>query len=78
MTPSVVNCNNNNNNNNNNNTFDFDKCAIINSTKIEVQNQQCKYKDIYEQQPEETYKYIGIPQNQQADHSRLKNIFTEK
>ena len=29
-------------------------------------------------QPEETYRYLEIPQKQQVDHNFLKKIFTEK
>jgi hypothetical protein len=46
--------------------------------KEEVKNRQRKYKDIEEMRPEETYKYLEIPQKQQVDHSCLKKIFTEK
>jgi len=57
-------------------TFGFDSCTIINIREGEVRNQK-KYKDIEELQPEEACKYLGIPQNQQINHSCLK-IFTEK
>jgi hypothetical protein len=46
--------------------------------KGEVKNRQRKYKDIEEMWPEETYKYLEIPQKQQVYQSCLKKIFTEK
>jgi len=58
-------------------TFGFDRSTIINIREDEVRSQEGKYKDIEELQPEEACKYLGIPQNQQINHSCLK-IFIEK
>ena len=56
----------------------FDKNIITNISKGKDENQQRKYKDKEELQPEEIHKYLGIPQNQEVDNSHLKKIFTEK
>ena len=52
--------------------FAFDKCTITNIRKGEDENQQRIYKNMEELWPEEIYRYLGIPQNQEVDHSHLK------
>jgi hypothetical protein len=46
-----------------NSLTDTVKCfsTITNIRKGKVKNQQRKYKDLEELQPEETHKYLGIP-----------------
>jgi len=58
-------------------TFGFDRCTIMNIREGEVRNQKRRYKDIEELQPDEARRYLGIPQNQQSNHSCLK-IFIKK
>jgi hypothetical protein len=58
--------------------FGFDKCTVTNIRKGEDENQQRKYKGMDKLWPEEIHKYLGIPQNQEVDHSHLQKIFTKK
>lgn len=59
-------------------SFGLDKCAIINIEKGNVIRTEERFHNISNMLPEDTYKYLGTPQNQRIDHTYLKSEFITK
>ncbi|KAL1446054.1 hypothetical protein WDU94_005517 [Cyamophila willieti] len=58
--------------------FGMEKCAIINVHRGKVIQNDKPIHEIHPLQPNEEYKYLGILENQEIDHNKLKENFKEE
>lgn len=58
--------------------FGLDKCAEVHVTKGKLTSHAENTRDFEQMSPEETYKYLGIQQNNRIDHTQLKKEFRAK